>query len=335
MLPNSFGDMTRQLVLGRQSASLKSNITAMSYEMTTGHVYDKASALDGRLGLLAGLEKAFNRADVVKIGAQTVLSFLERQQAAVNALLSFSETALSTVVPTTQNGDANALNREVARATEYFSSVIGLLNANYVGRNLFAGDAGGAPAVAEAAQILDSLALDLPMPADLATLSDFIDDWFAPGGGFDTAGYLGSTGTPNPIPLGQGVVVRNDVTAQDPALRQILATFAKGALFERVAPDATVEEKRHILESTRSGLLKSTSALIDLAARIGSEEEKALTAKTRAEAEQTALSISRSELLSSDPYETASKLENAITLLDTIYALTARLSRLSLMNYLR
>lgn len=335
MIPNTFGDMTRQLFLGRQSADLKGRQTVLAHEMTHGQAYDKANKLEGRLSILAGLEQSHDRAETRQTNAQTVLQLLETQQSVVSGLASISDRALAMVVPSIESGNELAFDRSLAEGRESFAEAIGLLNTRLAGRSLFAGSAGGEPAVADAAQILDALVADAPTPMTAEDLSAFVDDWFGPGGGFDTAGYLGSAGVPAPIQLGQGRTIRLDVTAQDPALRQTLAALAKSALFEKLVPNATANEKRSVLERSRAALSGATNVLVDLGARLGSEEEKAATAKIRAESEKTSLSIARAELLSSDPYEAASRLEQNITLLDTIHALTARLSRLSLANYLR
>ena len=51
--------------------------------------------------------------------------------------------------------------------------------------------------------------------------------------------------------------------------------------------------------------------------------------------EATALGLARADLIAVDGYDAASRLKETETRLQTIYALTARLSELSLANYLR
>jgi len=58
------------------------------------------------------------------------------------------------------------------------------------------------------------------------------------------------------------------------------------------------------------------------------------TATTRNTSEATALGIARAGLVQLDPYETATRLQHAETQLQLIYTLTARMSRLSLADYL-
>jgi flagellar hook-associated protein 3 FlgL len=70
-------------------------------------------------------------------------------------------------------------------------------------------------------------------------------------------------------------------------------------------------------------------------ARIGAQEARAADGLARAEARAASLQIIRTELLEADPYETATALESATQRLDALYLVTARLSRLSLTEYLR
>ena len=60
-----------------------------------------------------------------------------------------------------------------------------------------------------------------------------------------------------------------------------------------------------------------------------------LGASARNGAETSALEIARTDILAIDPYRTATELQSTETRLETLYTLTARLSRLSLSEYLR
>ena len=82
-------------------------------------------------------------------------------------------------------------------------------------------------------------------------------------------------------------------------------------------------------------MITSQGELAVLQAHIGTVESRIEDAKIINSAEGAALDLARSEMLGVDPYETATKLENTQTQLETLYALTARLSRLSLVDFLR
>ena len=74
---------------------------------------------------------------------------------------------------------------------------------------------------------------------------------------------------------------------------------------------------------------------VTLAARIGTVEAQIEAARTRNSAEETALGIFRSEIGSVDSYEAATRLEQARSQLESLYLITARVSRLSLTEFLR
>ena len=58
-------------------------------------------------------------------------------------------------------------------------------------------------------------------------------------------------------------------------------------------------------------------------------------AQARNANESFALQIARNDLVSADPYETASKLQETEAQLEMIYTITARMTRLSLLDYMR
>ena len=70
-------------------------------------------------------------------------------------------------------------------------------------------------------------------------------------------------------------------------------------------------------------------------ARLGRAEAQIEIASARNSAESTALQIARTGMLAADPYETATKLQETQTQLEMIYSITARMTRLSLVDYLK
>ena len=57
-------------------------------------------------------------------------------------------------------------------------------------------------------------------------------------------------------------------------------------------------------------------------------------AVTRNSAETSALEMTRADLIGVDSFETATRLEASQTQLETLYAITARMQRLNLADYL-
>jgi flagellar hook-associated protein 3 FlgL len=335
MLPTTFGDMTRTISLGRQNARLKAALSTLSTEMTTGQAHDRLQHLNGNVSALAAMEQSLDLAAGRKNLAQMTAAFLAAQQSVIGEVMQKTEQLSLDAQRLGLINDAASLGRVTAGMANAFSDVVRLLNASFGERTLFAGTRGDGPALAMPEAILDALMSDIPVPVDPSILASQIDAWFAPGGGFDSFGYLGGPVIPAAISLGHGTEIRLSVTAQDSAIRTALATLATGALLDRSLPGVAEAGKRMIVLQNALPLKAASQALLDLSARLGVAEERAATASSRAEAEHSSLAIARAELLAVDPYDAASKLEQAMSQLEMIYAITARLSRLRLAEYLR
>lgn len=335
MIPTSFGDMSRTLSLGRHNARLKTALSVLSQEMTTGQARDKVHHLGGNVAEFGALQKSLELATTRRSIAQTTASLLGAQQAIVQDLASKVEQVALDAQRLGLVTDDAAFERKMDGVSNAFSDVVRLLNTSFGERTLFAGTRGDGPSLAKPEAILDALISDLPDPVDPAALSGLVDAWFAPGSGFDNLGYLGGAPIPGAIDLGHGTEISMTVTAQDKAIRKALATLATGAVLSRGLPGIGMAEQRTIVLQNALPMKDASQGLLDLSARLGISEERAAIASSRTEAERTSLSISLAELLAVDPYESASKLEQTMSQLEMIYTMTARLSRLSLADYLR
>lgn len=335
MIETGFGDMARYSVLRRAGRMLKQDVARLSGELSSGQVADKPRHLSGDLTRLSGLKRAVEQASVHQRTAESGSLFLGAQQAVIHDLLDLSQKRFQDLIVLEQSGLVPSVPVAIDAMAQGFSEIVGKLNISVSGRTVFAGVASDQPALAGAAQLLDALVSSLPPGLNATDLANYISDWFLPGGGFDTAGYSGGQPIPEQFELGQGVVGNLDVTAQEPAIRKILSAFATGAVLSRDVFAGDLQSQQEVLVKAGQMLANSSMPLTDLSARIGFEEEKHARATSRAIAEKSAMSIALSALREADPYETATRLEQAMVQLDTVYTLTARLSRLSLVEYLR
>jgi flagellar hook-associated protein 3 FlgL len=157
--------------------------------------------------------------------------------------------------------------------------------------------------------------------------------WFADPLGYGTF-YLGGTPlSPAPVAPGEGADI--STTALDPTIRDTLAGFAMAALIDRGVLAGNPEERARLAQTAGQKLHTTEDARITLAARIGAVEAQVEAARTRNGAEATALGILRSDIGSVDPYEAATRLETVRAQLEALYLVTARISGLSLVEYIR
>ena len=163
-----------------------------------------------------------------------------------------------------------------------------------------------------------------------------IDDWFfAPGGGFEAIGYLGSAQPVGSFRLSDFDAESVQLTAADPAIRNMLKGFAMAVLSGDGRSMLASNERLGLARMAGEQLLGSESELAVVRSGVGSAQARIDTVAARNSAETTALGIAKAEITAIDPYKTATELEAISTQLETLYTLTARLSRLSLADFLR
>lgn len=330
----SFGDLASQIQMRRQATGLNRNIATLSDELTTGRRAAPGRALGGDHSVLAGIERAITRNEGLLNVAKMATTRLAVAQSALERIAEplpglATEVAM---VAAHATDDKIGITRQTLEAR--FRDTVSSLNANVGGRGVFSGDATTVSALADPDQILAELRLAMAGATTAQDAADAVAAWFAPGGGFDTLGYLGGAQAPGFDPSGSGPISL-DLTAADPVFRDTLAALALGALADDTAFAATPDVQRQMLQRAAQQLFTVNDQLIATQAQTGLREARAEALATRAQSEITALEMSRSAFVDADPFETATRLQDAMTKLDTIYMLTARLSRLSLTEYLR
>ncbi len=335
MIDTRFGDMARFTSLRRDSGRLNRQISVLAGELASGVVADKARHLRGDLTRLASVSRAMERALVHRHTAEAAGLVIGAQQGVIDDIRNMAQARLGDLTILDQSRSAGAVPAVIDTMAQGFSDLVNRLNTSLAGRTLLAGATSDGPAVVSADTLLDALLAGLPPDTDAADLGTHVAQWFADGGGFDSAGYVGGPPAKAGLALGQGMTTSAAPTARDAAFRTTLAAFATGALLSRGLYATDPESQRVVLWDAAQALGRANAALTGLAARIGVEEAKLAEATSRAVAEHTAMTLARNALIEADPYETATRLEQAMGQLDMVYTLTARLSRLSLVEYLR
>lgn len=334
MNPVSTGDLHQAYQLRRDAARLKLETAVLGTEVATGLKSDTARAVAGDFTVLAGIESALarNRGHMlVAVEAGVMLSGL---QAVLNRVDATAADLSASLLLVSSSGHAAMVNTAGASAAQQFDSVIAALNTRLGDRTLLAGTATGGPALAPAATMLDALAGAMAGAVTADEVADRVAAWFDDPAGFDATAWLGRD-TARPLPLGPGETVPIDVTARDPGVKDMLKGLAMAALLDRGVLAGLAPERTRLARLAGESLAENATARADLAARVGDTEARVETARQRMTAETAALELARASILAADPYETASRLEAAQTQLETLHAVTARLSRLSLVDFLR
>lgn len=335
MTVNSIGDLALSLQLRRQNASLKANINRFSQELSSGVTSDIGSKLRGNYTLLAGLERDISTSNSYLVGisekrletsaAQNVLEKLSALGQISGALLTVQETGDPTLV---KNAGEDALAR--------FTSTVETLNTQVGGRTIFAGVANDGPALAETETLMLALETEIAMTGAVTAdaIATIVDQWFDTGGGFELVGYIGGDAATTTVQLSESENTPPDITAQNEDIRRFLSALAKGALVGRGALALDPVEQGRLARLSGEALVSADTGIVERRASIGVVEAQIERAGVEVAAKMQALERAKSELISVEPFETAVGLENAQTQLETLYSVTAKLSGLSLANYL-
>ncbi|WP_372603086.1 flagellin [Actibacterium sp.] len=332
----TFGDQAHTMMLTRHNFSLKTSMSTVLNEVASGQVADQGKHLSGDFVPLAALDRSLTLLNAYDMAAAESAVMTEVMQTALNSIADASGQLVPALVLAGGAPETTLLRSTGGDAREKLEQAISGLNVSGAGRRLFAGAATDGAAMAPTQVMMDALTSAV---AGLSTADQVIAavaDWFdTPGGGFDTLAYLGADVPMGPVRLAEGQTLDLTVTAADPALRDVLRGLATAALLsdESVLLN-DVPERAALALKTGELLLSADGPLATLEARVGVTQNRIETLQTENAAQRSVLQIARNALIAADPYENATQLEAVQSQLEMLYSLTARLSRLSLADYL-
>ena len=331
------GDLAQNTMLRRISAATQIDLARSSAEIATGRLADPARALGSAMEDFSAIERRVTAIAADLDVARDLLIEAEAGQAALGTLTASGERLAAALLGPATLAGPSALNLVAEDARQVLDAVTSSLNVRVGERSIFAGTAVGGPAIASGETLLDAIEADLVL-SGAATLDDLIltvDTFFAPGGGFETSGYLGSVTSRPAIELTGSQTAGLPPRADDPDLRGFLAAATKAALLARDPLNLSDDDRVALAKSAGVELLAAGENVAALRARIGQTEQRASLAMTELVAEDAALQKARNDLIGVDPFQAATELASAEARLEKIYTITARLSRLSLADFLR
>jgi flagellar hook-associated protein 3 FlgL len=330
---STVGDYARQLILRRQNADARAQVDALVSEVGTGRKRDLAGEVRGQFMTLAALDADLTSLSAYRDSALELRGRADAMQRVLDTLgTTARETGAQFLAPLPAGeGVEQALGED---ARDRFTMVVDQLNSSLAGRALFAGVAVDGPALANSEDMLSALETAVAGLPDAASVETAVRTWFAPGGDFETVGYLGATEVPRPQTIGAGRSATLAVTASEPSVRELLAGLAMAALSVRPPISGNAAERRELFQIAGITLMNAETEILGTRTKIGVVESAIDRADVATTAEETALRSARSDLTDVDIYEAATKLEAAQGQLELLYAITARNSRLSLVRAL-
>ena len=320
-------------VIMRQASDLRQQLQTASQELTSGNYADVTSAVRGDYSHLAATDHSLARlSGYAATGAELSL-MASAMQKALTVIHEAAQNLAGAVLQTSGALSAAQLSAASRQGAQDFETTVMMLNSQLAGRPLFGGVQLAQLPLPDAETLLQDLELAVAGATTAEEVSARVSAWLSDPGGFSSH-YQG--GAPrNPLEISEGETAALQATALDPALRDTLSGMMKMALLDRGLFTGDQESRAELSLSAGRDLVGSAEARLQLAAGIGMTEQKLARAQSRNSAEKAALEITRNGITNADQYEAAIRLKDLEARLDAFYTLTARLSRLTLTDYLR
>ncbi|MBJ6371820.1 flagellin [Sedimentitalea arenosa] len=331
----SIGDLAQTLMLRSRSAELKQTVATLSNELSTGRVSDAASRVGNDFGYLSDIDRNLTRLEGFTVAASEARLFTDAAQVSLETIqndASRLSSAMISVNPSTLSAVGQNLGTQ---ARDTLGLTIGALNSSAGGRSLFAGVATDRAPLASVDTMMSELKTLVAGMTDAGDVRTAVDDWFSDPSGFKAVMYGGADDTLAPFQIGPGQEVGFSLKADDAEFRNIMSGMALAALAGDASLGFDTGLQAELFRHSAGSLTAGQDGLTAVRADLGFAEARIEDSIARNESARTGLEYARNALLEADPFETATRLEQAQFQLETLYTVTVRSSKLSLLNFMR
>jgi len=318
-------------------------------ELASGRHFDVGEALGGSYGDAVAFRQRLAEQGGLQASNSYLATGLDVKQ---NALQSIVGTAEAFVADLLSVGQLSTGGRAIeAAGRQNLQSLIDRLNTNHDGAFVFAGtnagqlpvadyydDAGSAAAASVNAAFVANFGLPPGSPGSEAitdaAMEAFLDGPFA--ALFDSPAWetdwSSATDDVPTVRISARETASASVSANEDAFRKLsLAYVAAGELGTANLNPSTFQTMTKKLAALAGNAVQEVSFL---QARLGTVQEKIERAQTLLQAQDDVFGKRLAELESVDPFEVSVRVTTLLTQIETSYAVTARIQRLSLVNYL-
>lgn len=333
---SSIGDLASSLLLNRSGIEARRSIDTLSKELTTGLKSDVTAAVRGDYSGVADWEARISQGLVRE---KTLSEGLSRASVKGEVLDTASQslTQLANDIDLIgASGQPQGIRQVSGAATGALEDFVNRLNTRVAGQSVFSGTATDQPAFARSSDILASAKAALSGALTVTEIDTRLNNWMNDAvAGFPAIAYLGNSDDGPSVRLSANAAIGIPGRGDDDAIKFALRDLIQVSLATDADLAFTDQVQNLVLKGASVDMRNGSAQLIDLQARIGYTESRLEGAKAATSAEIASARQMRLSSLAADPYETATRLQNAELQLEKIYALTARSAGMSLMEYLR
>ena len=333
----SVGDLSRFMTMRRGNSGLRNDIQRLSQEVTTGIKADVPKHLQGDLMFLAGIERSLSEASAYRRAGSEAAATASGMQAALGVLHDIADGSSGTMLSDAFLAVDENLQSVARTMADQLEMAVSALNTTSGGRFVFSGTKVNTAAIVSAEELVSQAQSVIAGAATADEAAQLLGDWFdaPPGaGGFSDTGYLGSAGGGSSFGIDASTTVRFEQTANDEGPRKVLLGLMLGALVSQGAFSGDHSARTRLMQAGGAALAEGGAKVVAARADLGMTEQMIERSAARLDSMAANLKIERTNLISADQYEATSQLIQAEAQLDALFAVTARLSSLSLAKYL-
>jgi|GEM_PF-2626285 len=340
---------------------IQADLQIAQKEVTTGRFADVGLALGVRTSQAISLRAEFQSTNRLREANGLISQRFDVMQTAMTSMAATADAFMKSLIA---NGTSTpGVSATVQQAAAGLQQLMAALNSSTGSRFLFSGAATEKPPIAfqavgggdtrtyednstakqaTADAFLAKFGFNQNDPAvetiSAADLGDFIDTEFddlfalAPTAGLGWANWSNADGTPVYNVINGESQINVSYAADAAAFRNITKAYVM--LGDLGALGMNEEARQLVTSRAVESLSLGLSQLTTMQSEIGASQARLDRADQSLKGRSTVLNMSITSIEEVDPYEASTRVTNLMNLLETSYALTARISRLSILNYL-
>ncbi|WP_270725540.1 flagellin [Shimia sp. Alg240-R146] len=331
-----FGTLAQHLAMQRQMTSVKDDFNRLGQELASGLKSDIGSSVGGDFRALNDIERQLTVLDSYDQSTLDAKLFTGAMQTTLDRLHSMSSNLSESLITTASSGTGGSATTVSDLAMQDFETMVAALNGRSGDKSMFAGAATDGAATISATDMMTHLSAAVAGSATVNDVITAIDDWFmAPGGGFETVGYLGSANQLSPFQLSETESTSVQIKADNAEIRQLLRDTAIAAIANDPGLGLNNTDKLELLDTAGKAMLANQDAIIQTRANLGYSEERIEIAAAGNAASRASFSMAKNDIVTVDTTEVAGQYQAVQVQLEMVYTITARLNSMSLMDYMR
>lgn len=334
MNSSGIGDLAQSFLMRHRNTALKQDISRLTEELATGQSSDVRHLLVGNYAFLADVERKGVVLGGFSVATSEATQFTGAVQLALGQFADHTQRLTTAMVGGGSSPNGATAEDLATEARDGLAAMFASLNSNSAGRQLFSGNSTNQLPLVDADTVLADLSAAIAGAATPADMLAQATAWFDNPAGFLASAYQGSASPMSDFDVSEHESVSLDVRASDPLFFAAFRGAALGALATDPTFALTPDEQTELFGLTAQELLQGQSGAISVQARVGFAEARLDRIATRNAAEVTSMNMAKNLLLEVDPFEAATKLEEAQFQLQSLYSVTVRMSQMSLVNYL-